>query len=121
MVILRWLSVVASAALLLGVIITIIRSARTVDPIVLRRASRRLGWFVVASFAFSFAIFAASVVRSFSIMAAAAPEQRAAVLAIAIAKAAVYLRWSIGFLVMALVGLAVLRGRAGYHTPQSKS
>jgi hypothetical protein len=116
MVILGWLSVVASASLLLGVIITVIGSARTVDPNLLRRWSRRFGWLVVASLVFSIAIFAASVVRSFGAIAALIPDERVAAMALAIAKPAVYLRWSIGFLVMTLVGLAVLRGRAGYHS-----
>lgn len=121
MTILRWLSVIVSAALLVAVIVANIRNAKTIDPMVLRRSSRRIGWSVAASFVFSFALYAVAVVRTFSAVAAAASENRVAVLAIAIEASAVYLRWSVGCLVLTLIGLFVMRFRAGYNTPESKS
>ena len=110
----------ASAALLLAVIVANVRSVQIVDPIVLRRSARRLGWSIAGSFVFAIAIFATSMVSSFVVVAAVPPEHKAEVLAAAIAESSVYLRWSVGLLVIALVGLAVLRFRAGYNTPSKK-
>ncbi len=121
MAILRWLSLLASAALLLAVIVANLRNGRIVDPVVLRRSARRLGWAIAGSFVFAFAIFAISMIGSFATVATVPPERKAAVLAAAIDGSAFSLRGSVWLLFTALIGVAVLRFRAGYHSPAKKS
>src|SRR4051812_6331226 len=106
---LGWLSVLASVASLVGVLVVNVRGIRIGDPNVLRRSARRLGWGVAGAFVIAIGVYAIAVVASFGAVAAARPEDKASVLAGGLGEPAAYLRWSIGLLALALLGLVVLR------------
>jgi hypothetical protein len=119
MTILRWLSLLAAGSALVAVIRGTVRGFRTSDPLALRRSARRFGWGVAGAFALAIAVYSIGAVASFGTVADARPEDKATVLAAGLEEPAAYLRWCIGLLITAGLGITVLRFRAGYLSTDS--
>src|SRR4051794_1539886 len=109
MLFLRWIGLLGAVASLVAVVAGNVRAGRSGDTGVLRRSARRLGWGVAAAFAGAGVVYAIAVVGSFGAVAAARPEGKTAVLAGALEEPAAWLRWSVGVVIAALVGVVVLR------------
>jgi hypothetical protein len=119
MVWLRWLSVLLSLATLVLVIVGNVRSRRLRDSRQIRQVAARLGRGIAGAFVFTVVAFVIAALDSFHGVADADPGQKALVLASALAEPTTYLVRSLEILVGALVGLAILRFRAGYHSKES--
>src|SRR6266705_1974620 len=64
MAMLRWLSVLASAASLVGVIVVNVRAGRVGDATVLRRSARRLGWGLAGVLVFTIIVYSIATVAN---------------------------------------------------------
>src|SRR5262245_23183872 len=118
MIFLRWLSLLATVSALVSVVAGNVRGFRSGDPAVLRRSARRLGWGVAGAFVLAAVVYSIAAVASFGMVAAAKPGDKVAVMAAGLEEPASYFRWPIGILVVALLGLVVMRFRAGYLTTE---
>jgi len=74
MMFLRWLSMLAAAVALVGVIVGNVRGFRISDPTILRRQARRLGWGVLGAFVYAVVVYSISMVASLGAVAAVRPD-----------------------------------------------
>src|SRR5579859_3088449 len=110
----RWISLIVCVAALVAVILANVRGFRMKDATEIRRSARWAGWLVLSGFILAVAIYAIALVRYDFAVAAAFREDKAPVLVATLDEPVSYFRWSLAALLAALIGVAVLRGRASY-------
>jgi hypothetical protein len=111
----RILSLLLCSGVLVFAAVAAVRGFRLTDADQIRALARRVGRIALLALALALAIYVIAAVGNFAAVAAEAnPQDKVAALARGLEEPGTYLRESLGALLGALIGVAVLRGRASY-------